>query len=54
MLSDQPPRFAGHWRCGGRDMFLVVEGQDSRCSCLNPPLLCISKAHGMKAHGMSY
>ena len=28
-------------------MFLVHEGQDSKCHCLNSPLLIISKAHGM-------
>ena len=34
-------------------MLLVVEEQNSTCSRLHPPLLFISKAHGLKAHGMS-
>ena len=28
-------------------MFLMLEDQGSRCSCLNPPLLIIYEAHGM-------
>ena len=33
-------------------MFLVAEGKDSRSSCLNPPVLCISKRHGLKLDGI--
>ena len=34
--------------------FLWLRGQDSTCSHFNPRLLFISKANGMKAHGMLY
>ena len=34
-------------------MFLVTEEQDPTCSCLNPSILFISKAHGLKARGIS-
>ena len=38
--------FGGHRHYDKGDIMpLVVEGQDSTCSCLNPPLLFISKAH---------
>ena len=47
-----PANSGGHRHCGGADMFLVVEGQDS--TRLNPPSLLISNAHGMKSHGMPY
>ena len=48
MVSHHPAKFGGHRHCGSGDtMFLVVEGQDSTCPRLNPPLLFISKAHGM-------
>ena len=53
MLNYRFAKFGGHRHSGGGDMFLVVEGQDSTCSCLNPALLFNSKANGMKAHGMS-
>ena len=51
MVSHQPTKFVGQKHCGGEDMFLVAEGQDSTCPC--PPLLFISKGHGMKAQGIS-
>ena len=51
MVSCHSAKFGGHKQCGSGDTtFLVVEKQDSTCSCLNPPLLpllFISKAHGM-------
>ena len=34
------------------EMFLVVGGQDSTCSHLNPALLVISKARDIKAHAV--
>ena len=40
--------FGGHRHCGSGDIiFVVVEEQDSTCPRLDPPLLFISKAHGM-------
>ena len=55
MVSHHPAKFDGHRHCGSGDlMFLVVEEQDSTCLRFNPPLLFISKGHGLKAHGMSY
>ena len=48
MVSHQPAKFGGHRHCGiGDMMFVLVEGQDSTCPWLDPPLLFISKAHGM-------
>ena len=29
----------------------MVEKQDSTCARLDPPLLFMSKAHGLKVHG---
>ena len=29
-------------------MFVVVEGQDSTCPSVDPPLLFVPKAHGMQ------
>ena len=34
------------------EMFLVPEVKDSRCSRFNPPLLFISKRHGLKLDGI--
>ena len=46
MLTHHPEMFGGHRHYDKGDIMpLVVEGQDSTCSCLNPPLLFISKAH---------
>ena len=46
-------KFGGHIRCGSGDMMrLVAEEEDSRCCRFNPPLLFISKGHGLKAHGI--
>ena len=48
MVINQPPKSCGHiYCCSGDTMFLVVEGQDSKCSRLNPSLLFGSQAHGM-------
>ena len=48
MVGHHPAKFAAHMHSGSGDMiFLVVERQDSTCPCLNPPLLFISKAHGV-------
>ena len=55
MISHHPALFGGHRCCDNGDiMFLIVEGQDSTCSGLDPPLMYISKAQSMKVHGMSY
>ena len=35
------------------EIFLMIEEQDSKCSCLNLPLLFISKGHRLKALGIS-
>ena len=53
LVSHQPGKFGGHRHCSNGDMFLVAEEEDSRCSCLNSPLLFISKGHGLKVHGIS-
>ena len=46
--NHHPVRFRGPRLCGSEDLIsLVVEEQDYACSCLNPPLLFIYKAHGM-------
>ena len=54
-------KFGDHRHCGsGAIMFLVAEEQNSKCSrfnlplLFNPPLLLISKGHGLKTHGTSY
>ena len=47
MVSHHPAKFGGHRHCGNGDMFVVVEGQNSTCPRLDPPLLFISIAHGM-------
>ena len=55
MASHHPAKFVGHRHCGSGDiMCLVAEEEDCRCSRFNPPLLFISKRHGLKAHGISY
>ena len=55
MVNHHPATFGGHRHCGSGDiMLLVAEEENSRCSCFNPPLLFISKGHGLKAHGISY
>ena len=54
MVSHHPAKFGDHGHCGSEDMFLVAEKKDSRCSRFNPPLLFISKGHGLKAHAISY
>ena len=48
MVSHHTAKFGGHRHCGSGDMmFVVVEEQDSTCPRLDPPLLFISKAHGI-------
>ena len=55
MVSYQSAKFCGHKHCGSRDiMLLAVEEEDPRSSHFNPPLLFISKGHGLKAHIISY
>ena len=61
MVSNHPAKFGNHRHCGSGDiMFLVAEEQNFRCSRFNPPLLFsppllfISKGHGLKTHGISY
>ena len=61
MVSHHPAKFGEHRHCGSGDIiFLVAEEQNPRCSrfnaplLLNPPLLFISKRHGLKTHGISY
>ena len=55
MVSQHPGKFGDHTRCGSGDiMFSVVEEEDYRCSCFNPPLRFINKGHDLKAHGRSY
>ena len=49
-----PAKFGSHKHCGIEDINLVVEGQDSISSHLNPALMFTSKLHGMKVHGMPY
>ena len=50
MVSHHPAKFGGHRHSASGDiMFLVVERHDSTCSRLNPPLLFISKAHGISS-----
>ena len=48
MLSLNLVKFAGHRHCSSKDLMpLVVKRQDSRCPCLNPPLLFISEVQSM-------
>ena len=61
MVSHHLAKFGEHRHCGSGDiMLLVAEEENSRCSrfypplLFNPPLLFISKGHGLKAHGISY
>ena len=44
-VSYHPAKLGSHRHCGSRDMFLVVQGQYS--TRFSPPLIFISKAHGM-------
>ena len=39
MVSHNPAKSDGHRHCGSRDMFFVVEGQDSTIPRLDPLLL---------------
>ena len=47
MVSHHPAKFGNHRHCDSKDMFVVVEGQDSTCPHLDSSLLFISKAHDM-------
>ena len=47
MVSHHAGKFRGHRHCRSGDMFVVVEGKHFTCPRLDPPLLFISKAHGM-------
>ena len=51
MVSYLLATLGSHRPCGSGDiLFLVAERQDSTCSLLNLPILCISKARGCHAH----
>ena len=53
MVGHQPANFGDHQHCpGGDTMFLVVDWQNSTYSSINMSLLFISKAHGLKPHGI--
>ena len=55
MVSHHPAQFGGDRYCGSKDMmYLVFEGQYCTCSRFSPPLLFISKVHGLKAHSILY
>ena len=55
MVSHHPTKFGDDRHCDSGDvMFLVLEGQNSTWPYLNPQLLFISKAHGMKSHDLPY
>ena len=54
MVSHHPVEFGGHRHFGNGDMFLIGKEENSRYSRFNPPLLFISKAHGLKGHGLYY
>ena len=48
MFSHHPAKSGGLRHCGSGDVtFAVVEGQDFIYPRLDPPLLFISKSHGM-------
>ena len=50
MVNHHPANFGGHRHCGNGDiLFLVAKEENSRCSRFNPPLLFISKGHGLKS-----
>ena len=49
-----PCQICGYRHCGSEDMFLVVEGKDSTCPGLHPPLLFISKVLNMKMYMAMY
>ena len=53
MVSHHAAKFGGLRHCyGGDTTFLVVEEQDFTCCPLDLALLFISKAHGLKVHGI--
>ena len=55
MVSHRPIEFGLHRHCGsGYILFLVMEGQDSTCPLLDPPLLFISKTHDIHAHTQNF
>ena len=47
MVSHHHAKFGSHKHCGSGEIFLAVKEQESICPRFNPPLLFISKAHGM-------
>ena len=54
-VSYHAAKSGDHRHCGSRDiMFLVDEGEDSRCFSFNPVLLFISKEHGFKSQIIPY
>ena len=49
MVNHHPAKFGAHGHCGSGDItFLMIEEQDSTCSCLKRPIVFISKAHANK------
>ena len=50
MVVHHHSKCGGHSHCFDGDMFLVVEGQDSKRAYLNLKLLFFSKIRGMKVH----
>ena len=55
MVSHHPAKFGDHRHCGSRNiMFLVAEEENPRRSRFNPPLLFVSKEHGLKSHDIYY
>ena len=54
MVSHYPAKFPGYRHSGSGNMFLVPEEEDLRCCRFSPPLLFISKRHGLEEHGISY
>ena len=50
MINDHSAKLVGRrYYVRGVIMFLVVKEEDSACSRFNPPLLFISKVHGLKS-----
>ena len=54
MVSHYKVKFGCHRHSGSVDIFLIAEKENPRCSHFNPPLLFISKGHGLKAQNISY
>ena len=45
MVGHHSTRFGDHRHCGSGYMFLLVDGQDSKCSRLNLPLMKLMTCH---------